>query len=290
MAGQSSVFLCQLDMERTSLAIILLLLGGCDLPNTGIIGPGTPPAVSSASISPSIININEIVSAPAGNVDTNIHCNVKASDLDKAGLVSVMLTGPDGSTLAMATMHDDGVAPDVTAGDGVFSAELHLQVAKTALGLYEAQFMAANGSGFRSSTIVQSLSIVNSNDHAPTLSDAIVPDTVVVPNSPDTAFVVVSVTVEDQEGLADIASVTFTSRRPDSSTVGIYPMYDDGGTRPRFPFGLKSGDAVAGDGAYTLTIPLTSSSDHNTYRDFTFQATDLSGETAAPLTKRIFIR
>lgn len=289
MAGQSSVFLFQLDMKKTSLAFILLLLGGCDLPDKGIIGPGTPPAVSTASISPAVINVTEITAA-AGIVDTLIQCNANASGLDNGGQVSVMLTGPDGSPLATATMLDDGVAPDVTAGDHLFSAQLHLQVAKTALGSYGAQFVAVNGSGFRSSAIVQTLSIINSNDHAPTVSNAIAPDTVVVPLSSDTTFVVVSVAVQDQEGLADIASVTFTSRRPTGSIVGVYPMYDDGGASARFPFGLKSGDATAGDGTYTLTLPLTSSSDHNTYRDFTFQAIDLSGEASAPLTRRIYIR
>ena len=67
-------------------------------------------------------------------------------------------------------------------------------------------------------------------------------------------------------------------------------MYDDGGFNPVITFGIKSGDAVAGDGTYTLTIPLLSSTTGNTYRDFSFTATDRSGASSNLLTKRIYIQ
>jgi hypothetical protein len=187
-------------------------------------------------------------------------------------------------------MHDDGVSPDLTAGDGVFSGEFRFHIRKEDIGAYGMQFQATGGSGFRSNTLLQSLLVRNSNNHRPTISNPVVPDSVTVPVSSGTALVVVSITVTDQEGLGDIASVSFTSRRPDGSIVGVYPLYDDGGHNPQPPFALNSGDAVAGDGIYTLTVPLPNTTDRNTYRDFSFIATDRSGEFSDVLTKRIFIR
>ena len=290
MAKQSSVFLRQLDMKKILTFLLLVSLGGCDLPNTVVTGPGAPPTISNASLSPTIINVNNVNPQSLSVIDTLVQCFVTADGIDNSTEISVSLLAPDGTLMDSEPLHDDGIFPDSKARDGVFSAQVHLQVSKSALGQYATQFIAVNGSGFRSSTIVRSVAVINSNNHAPTISNPVVPDTVTVPSSTDTTFVVVSVKVDDQDGLSDIASVTFSSRRPDSSLVGVYPLYDDGGANPRIPFGLKSGDAVAGDGIYTLTLPLTSSSDHNTYRDFTFLATDLSGETSEPLTRRIYIR
>ena len=151
------------------------------------------------------------------------------------------------------------------------------------------ELQAVNDAESKSNILVQAI-VVKNTDHAPFISNLVMRDTVIVPPVGDTTFFKITVTVSDSDGLQDITSLSLTSRRPDNSVVGVYPMYDDGGLTVVNPFGLKSGDATAGDGIYTLTIPLLSSTTGNTYRNFSFSATDRSGESSNILTKNIFIQ
>ena len=277
-------------MKNKLLIFFLAGVFGCEIPDKGLIESSAPPFLSQSTVVPSSLNVNEVAILPTDPIDTVLQCTVSASNIDNGTQVYFTLHDPLGNALANGTLLDDGSAADQKTGDGVFATNVHFKILKRDLGSYTIQFQATDRSGFRSNTIFQTIVVKNSNNHRPTIANPIVPDTVAVPNSSDTTFVKVSITVLDQDGLDDIASVSFTSRRPDLSVVAVYPLYDDGGTTPRFPFGLKSGDVLAGDGVFTLTFPLTSSTQGGTYRDFSFVATDKSGESSSVITRRIFIR
>ena len=118
------------------------------------------------------------------------------------------------------------------------------------------------------------------------------PDSIKVPAAGDTTFVTITLAVSDSEGLGDIVSVKLTSKKPDGSSSGQFNLYDDGGTIFNTQFGvpMSSGDLTAGDGIYTIRIPFTGTPEPPpTYRDFSFVATDRTGDHSNTLTLRIYI-
>lgn len=253
-----------------------------------------PPVLSSLMLPDSAI-------IPTGQESTMVKFVVMVSDSQGRGnIVSVAgtLKLPDGSIYLSFSLYDDGgalVRPpfDLTSGDsaandGRFTTRLLF--VKKSVGNYTLQIQAKDLAQALSNAITKSFYVRNALNHSPVLSNPDMPDTVTVPTGTDTTFIKVAISVFDQEGLGDIASVAFASQRPDSSVVATYPMHDDGGSAPHPPFNLRSGDSLAGDGIYTSTIPLTSTAQGNTYRDFIFQATDRAGEKSPTITKRIYIR
>lgn len=108
----------------------------------------------------------------------------------------------------------------------------------------------------------------------PEISNTLIdPDTVVVT---DTTIIFTSVEVVDSNGANDIDEVYFKVYRPDgSSNNNKFYLYDDGSCCPIPPLNVESGDLVAGDGIFSLTIQVDQSNPKGTYR-FEFQAKDRS--------------
>ncbi len=103
--------------------------------------------------------------------------------------------------------------------------------------------------------------------HVPVLSQLSMPDTV---SRTVGTLLVLSVRVQDAAGLQDVKSVYFNTTKPDGSASGGNPflMYDDGDVS-------LHGDAVAGDGRYSLKISIASQNATGNYR-FDFYAEDYS--------------
>lgn len=83
-------------------------------------------------------------------------------------------------------------------------------------------------------------------------------------------FLVLKATVSDSDGLGDIASVFYFSRRPDgilANQGNPIQMYDDGGVNP------FSGDDVAGDGIYSFRAQVPPTTLLGTFT-YTFYARD----------------
>jgi hypothetical protein len=271
-------------MKNLFCLLLLCLAGGCRIADKGVVDTTAPPFVGNASASPSFIDVTHLGLQPTSPIDTTIVFSASVDTGSSSALVTYTLLDPEGNVLLSGTLTDFA---------GKFSASTPFHILKQDVGTYGVQFQAraVNDAENRSNTLSQTI-VVKNNDHSPIVNDIVMADTVSIPPTGDTTFLKITVAVSDSDGIQDIAGVSFTSRRPDNSIVAIYPMFDDGNLTPAnlTPFGLKSGDAVAGDGIYTLTIPLTSSTTGNTYRDFSFMATDRSGESSNVLTKRIFIK
>jgi len=78
--------------------------------------------------------------------------------------------------------------------------------------------------------------------------------------------------VADSNGLNDIDQVYFITTKPDNTSSGTpFFMYDDGGAVIRD--GVTSGDIVAGDGIYSLTIQVPETADRGAWL-FTFFVID----------------
>lgn len=107
--------------------------------------------------------------------------------------------------------------------------------------------------------------VVRPPNARPQLLNAIAPDTVRIGQ-----FLVLKATVNDSDGLGDIASVFYFSRRPDgvlANQGNPIQMYDDGGANP------FSGDEIAGDGIYSFRAQVPPTSLLGTFT-YTFYARD----------------
>jgi hypothetical protein len=254
----------------------------------------TPPVVSS-------LGVADTSFIQTGN-DT-VLVKISVSVQDQQGLRTIVLVNGhffslDGEYSHDIQFYDDGgqsVLPlysltsgDAVAGDGIFT--ITVPFTKKQVTDYSIQVHAVDSANAQSSTATKQFSIRNLVNHTPAISAPTMPDTVIVPKGTDTNFVVVSIAVFDEEGLDDIRNVTFTSKRDDNTTVGTYEMFDDGGNNGVTTFGIPSGDAVANDGMYTITVPLTKGTTTPTYRDFIFQAEDRGGAVSETVTKRIYLK
>ncbi|MEX1054388.1 MAG: hypothetical protein WED81_00055, partial [Rhodothermales bacterium] len=106
------------------------------------------------------------------------------------------------------------------------------------------------------------------------------PDTVVRPAAGEPAKLIrIVASVSDPDGLTNVNVVQFWNAGNPSSK---FPMFDDGDT-------AASGDEVARDGKYTVTVRIESANQPGTNR-LAFQATDLSGLRSNVFEKEIVVQ
>ena len=269
-------------MKHILSIVTVFVLAGCSLPNTTVDTPA-PPFISLATSTLSIIDVGRI----AGVVDTTIVVTASVSGALVTS-VSALITAPDGTSLLYPLL-DTGTFPDARANDGIFTGRIVLHLSASAVGQYGIQIQAAGDGNLTSNIITLPVSIIASNNRPPIISQLIAPDSVFLPTGGTPNYIKVSIAVADSDGLATIASVSFTSYRPDGTIVATYPMFDDGSSLAEPVFaGTTSGDDTAGDARYTLRIPVTTTK--NPYYDFVFSAKDKSGAISNSLTKRIYIQ
>jgi hypothetical protein len=278
-------------MKYTVFAILsLFFFASCELDQSVTLDhTPSPPVLDSAGVTPVFINIGG--NASLTSFDTSI--TIRAS-LDRpypaSTVVNYSIFSPNGDLFTSGTIADNGIAPDLASADGHYAVRRTITLPTEMLGTFTVQVEAHNASQEYSSSIYLPIAVFNLNNTPPLLSVLSSPDTVIVPSGTDINFVKVSITAADSQGLNDIVSVTLKSLRPDASISGVFPMYDDGGTAVRPTFNISSGDSIANDGRYTLVIPIFSSAQKNTYRDFIFTATDRSNALSNAVIKRVYIQ
>lgn len=279
---------------RTTFIFLSFIAASCELPEeSAVIDTQIPPRIIEASIAPTDIDFGKV---PASGSTVNITAVGYVNTIDDNGLndiasVRYSIYSPNGKLFASGALADNGVFPDAAAGDGKFNSNIDLALPKDIIGTYSVQFSTSDKMGFKSNTFNLPLKITLSTNHSPAISQLVCPDSVRVPNSADSVNLVeISLNVSDQEGLNDVVSVVLTSLRPDSSIAGTFFLYDDGGNIVHSQFGLPSGDDAANDGTYSIIVPIFSTTQRNTYRDFVFTARDQSGATSNAITKRILIQ
>ncbi len=170
------------------------------------------------------------------------------------------------------TLRDDGLQADSQAGDGIFSGGVPGNQIGNQCGLYELAFRAVDNTNGVGPAYLQTLRAVghlgSAQNLPPHVSSLNAPSSISRSAVPNTY--VLSVLAEDPDaGCGDaIKRAFFNSFLPSGNpaTGNPFAMRDDG----------QGGDAVAGDGRYSLTIQITPQNATGTYR-FEFQAEDLSG-------------
>ena len=273
-----------------------ILLLSCELDDKSIVDESSsPPYILESFVTPSAINV-AVLDRQRPFFDTSIIAYAALKDTDGVQDIAaayITILTPDDKELFYGAISDDGFDPDQKKGDGIYTSTVNLRLSTTTLGTYSVKFHCVDNSGLVSTAAYQTIQLFNADNHAPVISNLEMPDTVIISRDDETHDVKLSVKVDDQEGLVDIAITYFTSKRPDGSIAGTYQMYDDGNKVIQQIFGgysARSGDATADDGIYTVTIPITPDVAAPTYRDFTFQARDQSNVKSNSITKRIHLR
>ncbi len=209
----------------------------------------------------------------------------RVSDPDGAGTVRVVrleIYPPYFSRPAFTdSLLDDGQHGDGAAGDGLFGQTLTPASFGCKTGLYNFVFRAVDiAAGVSTGEIkIVSVNLLRENNVPPLVTDLQAPATISRNAVPNTYLL--SVRVADPNAPCDgIRRVFFNSFQPNGnpSTGNPFSMRDDG----------QQGDAIAGDGRYSLRIQITPQNALGNYR-FEFQAEDQKGAQSAKLVHTISV-
>jgi hypothetical protein len=189
-------------------------------------------------------------------------------------------------------LYDDGdltIHGDPVAGDGEFSAFLDSTFRVGKQGLYSLRFIAEDSFCEKNENVPEHTIFVGNS--AGSFISIFVPDTMSKPVGSAINRKLITASVNDPQGLADVDSVYFFSLKPDSSQANngqAFLMVDNG-----LPFNINNafvevGDAVAGDGIYSFSLIVTSTTEIGTYT-FTFFMRDRAGNRTPPHVRNITI-
>jgi hypothetical protein len=218
---------------------------------------------------PEILNVTFPDSIVSGMKPTDILFTVNDND-GLEDILWVLIQGYD-SVSSFPVFQDTIFNP--MDNSPVFSATIDSSYGAGKIGHYLLKCFAEDRVRDKSNIVEKAIYVEN---EPPDLSNAGVPDTLNLPPSGDVR-VEITVKVKDPQSLADIDSVYFNSYLPNGNPATSNPflMYDNG--LPYDPFDpVAVGDAVAGDGIYTLSIFLPYNTNPGQYR-FEFFARDKVG-------------
>lgn len=169
------------------------------------------------------------------------------------------------------TLRDAGTNGDTAPGDGIFSTKISGAFARKRVGAYSFRFQAMDRQSQLSNPLVEVVQVMNAENLPPQILSVTAPDTLVL-HATNVIVTTLLVEVTDPQGLGDIRSVFFNSfLPPDNRPSSQNPFYmnDDGKKN-------VSGDVIAGDGVYSLTINLPPNTPPGNYT-WIFETVDLSG-------------
>ena len=231
---------------------------------------GRAPVLSNLVYSPQILNLAD--AAPGQVVDDMVQVNFS---------VTVTANDPDGEVtdvwfiLRSPTIGAQPIRQlPMTASGGQFSIEEQVVLPKGETGNYTVLVFGGDNDGLRSNQLQGRFALLDTSE-PPVIEEVIAPETVERPDTGETTFEIVAV-VSDPDGLGNITSVVFWNVNTPASTI---TMFDDG---------ANGGDAVAGDGRYTITVSINANNALGT-NTLAFQATDRAGLTSNIIEKQITI-
>jgi hypothetical protein len=213
-----------------------------------------------------ITSLNVPVDSVYNNPDKPLYISFRVNNPQNLKSAYYNLESPDGNEIfskeALMDIKDTLTADDST-GDGVYSGKINLD-SNNLNGQYKLDIFLENLVGEIFKVAGNSFVFDNGKGNsAPAISDLTAPDTLIVGSS--SVIFTITIRVSDPDGQSDIRKVYFKSYRPDGTTSGsTFTLKDDGQTY---------GDVTAGDGIYTITPQLPSTTARGTWR-FEFKAED----------------
>jgi hypothetical protein len=275
---------------RFPFLILALCVFGCQSNDNTPIDPfHLPPFIITLVVSPSSVNTDTINIGPQRlPSDTlKITVSVTAQVSDPEGLANVkevvvhVFKPASQDVIQTAQLLGTGVVP-AAAGNETFSGLVSFVIARSDIGDFKLEVTAINKAEIASNSLSTSVAIFRLND-PPVLSDLLAPDTVSVSTS--TVLLKLAVKATDPDGQSDIQKVIFNTFKPDGSPSSGNPfqMFDDGNVNG------PSGDAVNGDGVFSLIVQLPPTTTKGNYR-FEFQAVDRSGAPSNTIVHNVTVR
>lgn len=223
-----------------------------------------PPTISD-------ITLPEIIS-----VDPSIEFLFKVYAEDPQGIIDLLFVifrihhWENPAVTHMDTIYDDGMDLDAAKEDGIFTGTFTPAFADSVVGFYPFSFQAFDREGDSTDLVRRDVEVIIEDNWPPTIFNLSVPDTF-DSGSPINNFLI-TIEVVDPQGLSDVDSVYFTSRKPDGTMANQgrpILLVDDGDEQ-------NYGDIVPGDGIYSFKAIFDPSAQKGDYT-WTFAAVDRSG-------------
>ena len=256
--------------------ILGIIIISCEKEDNSVIDPVLNiPSISDPVFTPSSFDSDTI----------NAVATVRVSSIDPIKQVSVTLINPKNEGQQAFLLRDDGVAPDLTAGDGIYSARVIFVQQCRLVGTWKAEYIAETVDGLLSNTEQRNFTVQNSNNLPPIVSELII-----IPDSTQVNFeryFIFRIKAIDPNGSCDIRRVICTGFRPDNSALSPLDLYDDGDCCIIPPFNSTSGDTTANNSIFTrrtFGAPLLTG-----YYRYFLKAVDRSDDTSNVLADSIYV-
>jgi hypothetical protein len=269
------------------LIALVFLLSSCEKDKDGPLDSDLHlPALTSASMTLPSVNLDTttgtgLTHLPDGSY--RITETVSGQIDDAAGLSNlkgvyarVYRPGADRST-ASGTLHRDSMS---VSGTGYYSGTISFTFTRAEAGLFRVEVYAQTLDGSTSNTIFLPLRVTRNNS-VPVIGAVTVPDTVTLPPG-DSLLIRMTMAVSDSDGAGDIAGAFFYSLNS-SDPTRQFILADDGNATG------FSGDAVSGDGVYTITVKLLDQGNVRRTFQFEFHAVDFQGADGVPVLKYLTV-
>lgn len=213
----------------------------------------------------------------SGSVDIQFEVEISAFEFDyfsRSFFAVTKATSPDGiesisakifaldSLIAELVLNDDGLGFDIQPGDN--SYDLNWIMPDSLLSRLDRRWNLKVVATSGGQELADSTHLDPVIPRAPVIESVEHQDTLYLPAS-GLVFDTLRVTVSHSQGLDEIRDVSFKSLKPNgqyASSGNPIPLLDDGSQvvlYNYFGIDITSGDAVEGDGIYSLTLPLSSS-------------------------------
>ena len=282
---------------NTRPTLILLLLSAtiflsCEKKNNGLVDPSlTSPFVHSISLTYQTIDLDDTAAVgvsrlPNGEFLIKDSLIALANDPDgqqdiKKVFYRIYAPGElnyfaSGSLTRVQTLSKLSNTLDVT-----FSGLVSFRLTRNDVGVSRIEVIAQDQVGLNSNSAQVSLSISRANS-IPQYSSIVVPDTVTLPPG-DSLLIKMTASVNDSDGLGDIREVFFYSLNSADPTRKFFLLDDGNGN------GL-SGDALSGDGIYTITVKLRDQGNVRRTYFFEFNIVDKQGAEAETVVKSLTVQ
>jgi hypothetical protein len=267
-------------LQKIKFYLIPLILGiiiySCEKDDSSVVDPILNfPAILSHYITPVVLN-SDTVSCLAG---------ATVESIDPIGSVEVKFYDLKNNVLTIGLLHDNGVFPDTTAGDGKYTGYLTYVFPCREVGNHNVEFLATSTAGLTSAPITETVTIQRIPNDPPVISGlVIIPDSTQVNQE---VFLIFMVSASDPNGYCDIGRVFYTGFSPSGTALTPVDLLDDGSCCPIPPFNASSGDTTALDGKFTRKLqgePLVSG-----YYRYFIRAVDRSGDTSNILSDSIYV-
>jgi hypothetical protein len=253
-----------------------LLLASCERSvDTPLDRDLTSPFLHDVQISPESFNTDTILvnggTDPGDILHLSFDCRVIA-DREAGTTPTVRYTvglPADERLYADGVLKDDGIAPDQSPNDGIFSGTVGFSIERVNIGKFEVAIDGFYDPASPSNIVRRSFDVFRSSQ-PPAITGLGAPDTVILPGPGQVSLLLITLDVSDPDGPGDVREVFFRNLDSPSDTTRKFLLLDDGHVTG------VSGDSVANDGTFSIIVQLPYGTPAATYR-FLFEATDRSG-------------